>query len=613
MSSYNADNIQVLEDLEHVRKRPGMYIGSQDSEGIFHILKECHDNSVDEYLEGHATFVEVEIDTSTHTFRVLDDGRGIPVETHKKTGVSTLITVFTNLQAGSKFNKNSYAVSVGLHGVGLKATNALSSSLTARVWRAGKCYEQSFSRGAPLTDAPVPNKSLNQRGRTGTEVVFTPDPKIFGKNRVETSRVQRWLEETSHLCPGLKVYFVLDGTRTEFFSKGLSQLVSQRADGQEAIHDPVHISSDTGDVSASFMWTEAEGDNWFSACNASSTPEGGRHVDGAMKAVQDVLAPYAKKKTVDVRDLTDGLFAAVQVLVPEPQFKSQTKCKLLNPEVKDVVYASSYPQLKAYFDQNPKIADKIVTRALHLKKARDSYKKLRAVVGKTTIKKESRGVLPDKLVEATKCKVHERELFVVEGDSAGGSAKVARDPYYQEVLPLKGKVPNAVQTSPDKLFAHSEIASLMTAIGVQLGPKGKGVDLSQVRVGKVFLLMDADPDGSHIASLVLSFFCVWLSDFVRGGYLYVVDSPLFVGVYKDKRWYAHSLAELEELSGMSTSKMLVSRLKGHGEASAGELRHYAMNPATRKLWSISLGKNDKEVIMSLMGADSSSRKSLLGV
>ena len=612
--SYGADQIQVLEDLEHVRKRPGMYIGSQDSDGILHILKECHDNSVDEYLEGHASYVEVEIDTSSHTFRVLDDGRGIPVETHKKTGVSTLITVFTNLQAGSKFNKNSYAVSVGLHGVGLKATNALSKWLMARVWRSGVCYEQEFSRGAPATDEPVRNKSLNRRGRTGTEVTFSPDPQIFGKSRVDVFRVRRWLEETSHLCPGLKVSLIVDGVREEFFSQGLSQLVSTRAESKNPLHSPISTSSSEGNVSASFLWTEEEGDTWFSACNASSTPEGGKHVEGALRAIQDVLGPYAKKKSVDSKDLVDGLFAAVQVMVAEPQFKSQTKDKLLNHEVKDEVYSVVYPQLKSFFDQNKKLADKIVSRAIHLKKARDSYKKLRAVVGQvSTSKKDAKGILPDKLVEATKCKVRERELFVVEGDSAGGSAKVARDPYYQEVLPLKGKVPNAVQTAPDKLFAHSEISSLMRAIGVQLGPKGKGVDLSNVRVGKVMLLMDADPDGSHIASLVLSFFCVWLSEFVKEGYLYVVDSPLFVGVHKDTRWYAHSLSELEQAAGMPINKLQISRLKGHGEASAAELKHYAMNPSTRKLWKISFGKNDKDVILSLMGSDSSSRKSLLGV
>jgi len=608
--SYGADSIQVLEDLEHVRKRPGMYIGSQDSDGIRHILKECFDNSVDEYLAGHATEIEVEIDTAAHTFRVLDDGRGIPVEKHKKTGESTLITVFTNLQAGGKFEKQAYAVSAGLHGVGLKATNALSDWLLARVWRAGLCYEQRFAKGAIQTKEPTLNKSLNKRGRTGTEVSFHPDPEIFGKHRIDVGRVRQWLEETSHLCPGLRIRLIVDGAFTEFKSEGLSRLVEVQAKESKTLHDPIFIDSKDHRVSVALLWTEAEGESWFSACNASATPEGGKHVDGTLKAINDVLGPYAKKK-VDARDLVDGLFAAVQVLVSEPQFKSQTKDKLLNPEVRDEVYSVIYPQLKAFFDQNKKLAEKLVTRALQIKKARDSYKKLRTVINQTAVKKD-KGVLPDKLVEAMHCAPEDRELFIVEGDSAGGSAKVARDPDYQEVLPLKGKVPNAVQTAPAKLLQNTELASVLIATGVQLGPN-RTVDLSNLRVGRVLFLMDADPDGQHIASLLLTFFCVWMTEFVRRGYVYVVDSPLFVGVAQDKRWYAHTLAALETTSGLPLAKLQVSRLKGHGEASAEELRHYAMNPDTRRLWKISLGDNDHEIIMSLMGADSTTRKVLLGL
>ncbi len=611
--SYGADAIQVLEDLEHVRKRPGMYIGSQDSDGIRHILKEVVDNSIDEWLAGHATLIEVEVDTKENTFRVLDDGRGIPVERHKKTGESTLITVFTNLQAGGKFEKQSYAVSAGLHGVGLKATNALSEWLLARVWRSGICYEQRFERGQIQTKEPKINKALNKRGRTGTEVCFRPDPQIFGSHKIDLDRTKQWLEETSHLCPGLKIRLLVDGKDHCFESKGLSRLVQVRAHAAKVLHEPIVLESKDRKVSAAFLWTEEEGENWFSACNASSTPEGGKHVDGAMRAISDVLGPYAKKKAVDVRDLVDGLYAAVQVLVTEPQFKSQTKDKLLNAEVRDEVYGVVYPQLKSFFDQNKKLAEKIVARAIQIKKARDSYKKLRSVINQTSTKKDARGVLPDKLVEAMHCRPEDRELFIVEGDSAGGNAKVARDPDYQEVLPLKGKIPNAVQSSPDKLLQNTEFAAVLKATGVQLGPRGKDVDLSNVRVGKVLLLMDADPDGSHIASLVLTFFCTWLTDFVRKGYLYVVNSPLYVGVYKDQRWYAHNLQELESLSGRPASQLQVSRLKGHGEASAEELRYYAMDPASRKLWKISLGPNDKEIILSLMGSDSSARKTLLGL
>lgn len=614
-SEYTADSIKALEDIEHVRKRPGMYIGSQDADGIRHILKEVIDNSIDEWLGGHATSIEVEVNSKEHVFRVCDDGRGIPVETHKKTGKSTLTLVFTQLQAGAKFEKQTYAVSAGLHGVGLKATNALSDKLTARVWRSGVCYEQDFSRGTPVTPAPLVNKSKNERGRTGTEVEFRPDPKIFGSHRIDVPRLSAWLEETSHLCPGLSITVIIDGERKLYQSQGLSSLISSRAEGTKTLHPPMSFESDDRKVSVSLLWTEADTETpWFSACNASSTPEGGRHVDGAIKAITDVLTPFAKKAAlVESKDLIDGLYAGIQVLVAEPQFKSQTKDKLLNSDVRDEVYSFLYPRLKSHFDQNKKLAEQIVARAAALKKARESYKKLRGALGQLSNKKDAKGVLPDKLVEAIHCRPEDRELFIVEGDSAGGSAKVARDPKYQEVLPLKGKIPNAVRTPPDKLLQHSEIVSMLKAIGIQLGPKGKSVDLSNVRVGKVLLLMDADPDGSHIASLALTFFCTWAPDFVRSGALYVVDSPLFVGVYRDQRWYAHDLAALEKAAGRSASALQVSRLKGHGEASAEELRHYAMNPGTRRLWKISMGEKDQEVILSLMDTDSTARKTLLGL
>lgn len=613
---YDASSIDVLEDLEHVRKRPGMYIGSQDADGIRQILKEVVDNSIDEWLAGYATEITVEVDDATEwgrAFRVLDNGRGIPIEKHAKTKESTLITVFTNLQAGGKFKKDSYAVSAGLHGVGLKATNALSKWLLATVWRKGYCYEQMFARGEPKTKKPRANKARNSRGRSGTEIVFEPDPEIFGDHVVNVGDVRSWLEETSHLCPGLKITLIIEGKFTTFKSSGLGHLVKTRAGDAAPLHEPLEFTSSDRRVSAAFLWTEGEGENWFSACNASFTSEGGKHVDGAMKAIEDVLKPYAKRKRLDKRDLVDGLFAAVQVLVSEPQFKSQTKDKLLNSEVRDEVYAFVYPQLKAYFDTNKKLAEAIVARALQLRKARESYKKLREVVNKTTVKKNSRGILPDKLVEAMRCSVQERELFVVEGDSAGGSAKKARDPDYQEVLPLRGKIPNAAKWALPKLLGNEEISALLKATGAQIVPKSRAVDMTNVRIGKLLLLMDADPDGQHITSLVLTFLSTWMADFVKAGYVYVVDSPLFVGMYQGQRWYGHSLEDLERQSGKPSSKLQISRLKGHGEASAQELRHYAMNPETRKLWKISFGDNDQELILSLMGSDSTSRKTLLGL
>jgi len=566
-------------------------------------------------MEGHATSLLVEIDTKEHSFRVTDDGRGIPVEKHEKTGESTLTTVFTNLQAGGKFSKDSYAISVGLHGVGLKATNALSDRLLARVWRKGHCYEQEFVQGDPTTKRPRKNKGLNKRGKHGTEIFFHPDPLIFGDSQIDISHVVRWLGECVHLCPGLALKLVVDGeVKKDMRSGGLDQMVADMASAgsDSGLHVPVVISSESNEVSASFLWSEGEGDHWFSACNASSTPEGGKHVEGCLKAVGAALGPYAKKRKVDARDLVDGLYAAVHVLVPEPQFKSQTKSRLLNTEVRDTVYEVVYPQLKSFFDLNKKLADRIVVRASQIRKARDSYKKLRKAINTKVVKRDAKGVLPDKLVESMHCKPEHRELFLVEGDSAGGSAKLARDPSYQEVLPLKGKIPNAIQRPDSLVMKNSEISSIITATGVRLGDDGKFSDLSNVRVGRILLLMDADPDGGHISSLVLSFFCKWIPDIVRAGYLYIVDSPLFLGTYKGKQWFSHTLAELEKEVGVSSSKMQVSRIKGHGEVNYPVLRRYAMDPDTRKLWKVTLGDTDTNVIASLMGSDSSGRKSLFG-
>lgn len=616
MAKYDASSIQVLEDIEHIRKRVGMYVGSQDSAGVRMLAKECVDNSVDEFLAGHATEISVEIDTHKHEITVTDNGRGIPIEKHEKTGVSTLTTVLTNLKAGGKFGKGAYAVSAGLHGVGMKATNALSEWLVARVWRKGYCYTQSFERGKPTTEVEI-DKSLNQRGRSGTQIQFKPDAKIFGTNRIIVPDVRRWLEETAHLCPGLKITLIVDGESVLYQSSGLFALLESRASeiGAVAMHKPISYDGDT--VFASFLWTtenddgEGAGEHWWSFCNASATPEGGKHVDGAIKAIADVLRPFGKKGDVDVRDLTDGLYAAVHVLVSEPQFKGQTKDKLMNAEMRDVVYDVLYPHLKSFFDSNKKIADQIVDRAHKLRKARESYKKLRTAIAKTTPKKD-RGILPEKLVEAMKCSPDDRELFIVEGDSAGGSCKSGRDPSCQEILPLRGKIANAVKSTGAALLENAEISSIITAVGAKIVSKGK-VDLSDIRVGKVILLADADPDGQHITSLLLAFFAVWMPDLVNAGKLFVVDSPLYVGVHKDSRFFGHSLDDLRTKAGKLASKLQVSRLKGHGESSADEVKYYAMHPSTRKLWKISMGASDQEIVMSLMGSDSSTRKVLLGL
>lgn len=1147
MTKYDENSIEVLEDLEHIRVRPGMYIGTVDHTGIFQLLKECVNNSVDEYLAGgYATYIQVYIDTERHIFRVADNGRGIPLGRHPKTGISTLTTVLTSLQAGGKFNAQAYAISAGLHGVGLKATNALSEWLDARVWKNKKCYLQSFHRGK-YTKKPARDPE-NDGQQWRTHLTFRPDPLIFKKHRIDTVAVRSWLQETSHLCPGLKIELIVDGESEIFVSGGLGQLVTEQAltHKVDLSHNPIIYTNEDNTIQIALAWAlqddDTVGTGWWSFVNASSTREHGTHVIGVKSAIAESLRAYSKTK-LDLRDILDGLYAAVHVLISEPQFKSQTKDSLLNSEVTDIVYNEVWSFLKAYFDSNKQVATQIIERAIQLKEARESYKRKRNAINKVTIKKGARGVLPDKLAEAPFCKAEDRELFIVEGDclnndsllltdsgffsigenlegysivtpllknviadkwhhlkcdktyviktryghtvecsarhplaiindkletswiganslkvgdyvflklggaqfrekplllnfkflrawnrtcsscaylkedkciinnenkaqtnqacylyefsrrmcpicgkkyarldlhlrgshnrelaefdlpqevgilpknndldssfcpkemsndlavllgylvsegtvgdmskiatfrmcnsdydvltdycncfykvfnhklnwdgkswdirirnrvisqflmyvgltpvksrekvipwsilhstkqhlisflsalfegdawsgkrtieyysssvkllnqlqqvllglgihtsrksgiithwyspkkkkriplpkpyemgkirisgqdfdkfhaeigfrctrksnyvvqnskyckinaipyirdfiydleqkyrnkgpgsktkhksrkwelpdgsfietrlhsyrvtssalsfntisdriikeigyyskdaqqtlqfakeenlfsdeivsielnekvssvyditvptthcffangflshnSAAGSARRARDADFQEVLPLRGKIPNSARWSVEKLLDNKEIAAMITAIGAKIAENGESNDFSKIRVGKVMLLADSDWDGSHIESLLLTFFTIWLPELIKQGMLYIVNSPVFVGTYKNNHYFSDTLEGLSKQSGVETSKMHISKLKGHGESSWQNLKEYAMNPETRKLWKVEYTEGDHDIILNLMGAESEARKVLLGI
>lgn len=608
--TYNAEAIRVLTDGEHLRLRPAMYVGSTDQDGIYQIVKEAIDNSLDEYLAGHADAIEVGV--TGNTVRVSDNGRGIPVEQHAQTGVSTLTTVLTNLQAGGKFDQKTYAVSAGLHGVGIKATNYLSSSLRVWVRRNHKLWFQEFERGQPVAPvSEVTDPAVSKVNREfNTTIEFTPDPEIFGTSVLDTARLQRMLYETSALCPKLRIRFTLNGVTQDFVDVGLPSILDVPTEDQLGC-----LSFQDDRMSLALIWADREDATFRGFVNLTHTPQGGTHIQGLRDALKAVLTGLPGAAALDARDLLTGMVGALHVKVQSPSFHGQTKDKLLTKETAREVETTLRPQIQRFLDQNKQLARNIVERAVRLTKEREQLRKLRAATQTTqTVRRDARGVLPGKLYEATGCTPDERELYICEGNSALGSAVAARDSRCQEVLPLRGKIVNAQRVDVTQVLKNEEIQSIITATGIQIDPKSTVSNLDRLRVGRVLLLCDADPDGLHISTLVLGFFFRFARNLLDSGRIYVVRSPLFRGTDAkgSTYWYADSLTELEAVSGLSATKMQVCRLKGQGEASAQEIGDYAMHPATRRLIQVTsqdvAGRFD-----ALMGSDTDARKELLGL
>jgi DNA gyrase subunit B len=622
-NKYNADSMTTLSGMEHIQKRPSMYIGGTDAAGMFHLFKEAFDNALDEAQNGYAKRVWVTLADDGKSVTVRDDGRGIPVEKNKKTGESALTMALTRLQTGGKFDSKSYSTSAGLHGVGVKATNALSTELIATVWRDGGCWQQKFAKGKPTTAV----KPVKVKGpKHGTEITFTPDPAVFkGVGAFDVKQIKSFLSAAAHLCSGLSITFTYKGKVIEYLSKeGLGGYVIELAkkSGVKLQHDPMVFESKDGTVRVGLAWSTwtDEAQNCLQGIvNLSLTPEGGTHVNGFRKAVVNSLRGAVNKVDARPDDLLDNLFAVIAVEVKDPKFKGQTKGALGNSETEKVVY----DYLKEFLDEQftkgkgRKLAKAVCERAKSLKKLHEESKKLRSAANSLSVVKNERGQLPEKLAaSARECPANLRELFVVEGQSAGGTAKGARNRFFQEVLPLKGKIVNAARTTVAKTMENDEVQSLVKSIGIKLDLRdSKKNDLSHMRVGRICLLMDADPDGQHISSLVLTFIIERCPQLIEQGYVYIVRSPLFRGVSKDgkKHWFADSIQDLESKSGKKSSSINVSRLKGHGEADEEELAEYAMNPKTRKFIKIILDKGCVKRIKMVMGEDARARKELLGL
>jgi len=620
--AYTAKDIDVLEGLEPVRKRPAMYIGGTDAHGYHHLLWEIVDNSVDEAINGHATRIEVVLDADHRGATVTDNGRGIPVDKHPKFKKSALELILTTLHAGGKFEGKSYQVAGGLHGVGSSVVNALSSDMTATVWRGGKAYSQDYSRGKA-------KGKLKQGGKTskrGTSVHFRPDTEIFGKRMAfDSARVAERLEAKTYLHRGLKIVFVDEktGDKQEFEHPGgivdfLEKLVAER--GKPPVHKDAFTIEHEGEprFEVALRWTESTDEVIRSYANGIPTGSGGTHEtgfkQGLAKAIRNhmdtqKLTPKGVKLTAD--DIREGLVALLSVYVEEPQFQGQTKDRLNNPEVTAQMETSVRTEFEQWLLNNKTSAESIIARVIISARARAASRAASQQVSRKTAVSH-RLNLPGKLADCSSTNPNDSELFLVEGDSAGGNAKQGRDRKTQAILPLRGKVLNAERASQAQILGNRELQDIVSALGCGIG---KDFDISKLRYGRVFLLMDADSDGHHIATLLLTFFYRLLPQLIKAGHIYLAQPPLYrLDIGKDVHW-ALDDEERDRIiaEAPKNAKVDISRFKGLGEMTASELKETTLDKNRRRALRVMVdGELEADRVFSeLMGKDPSARFSFI--
>ncbi len=616
--AYTAKDIDVLEGLEPVRKRPAMYIGGTDAHGYHHLLWEILDNAVDEAINGHASRIEVALDADHRGATITDNGRGIPVDTHPKFKKSALELILTTLHAGGKFEGKSYQVAGGLHGVGSSVVNALSSELTATVWRGGKTYSQSYSRGKPASKM----KSGGKTSKRGTSVHFRPDADIFGKRLAfEPSRVAERLEAKTYLHRGLKILFIDEktGERREFEHPGgivdfLDQLVAER--GKPSVHSEAFTSEhdEAPRFEVALRWTEAPDELIRSYANGIPTGSGGTHESGfkqgLAKAIRSHMETHKltpKGVKVTAEDIREGLVALLSVYVEEPQFQGQTKDRLNNPEVTAQIETAVRTAFEQWLLNNKTAAESIIARVIISSRAREASRAASQQVSRKTAISH-RLNLPGKLADCSSTNPDESELFLVEGDSAGGNAKQGRDRKTQAILPLRGKVLNAERATQAQILGNRELQDIVSALGCGIG---KDFDISKLRYGRVFLLMDADSDGHHIATLLLTFFFRMLPGLVKAGHVFLAQPPLYrLDIGKQVHW---ALDEVERdriiANAPGNAKVDISRFKGLGEMTAEELRETTLDKSRRRALRVMVdGELEADRVFSeLMGKDPAAR------
>lgn len=618
-NGYNAADIQVLEGMEAVRKRPGMYIGSTGPRGLHHLVFEIVDNSIDEAVGGYCDKIEVFIHQD-NSVMVSDNGRGIPVDEHPQMGKPALEVILTTLHSGGKFGGSGYAISGGLHGVGLSVVSALSQRMEITVKRDGYIYTQAYSRGIPITELTVKGKS----SQTGTAIHFWQDEEIFEEITIEKDIIAQRLRELAFLNKGLKIYFTdLREEKPEkkefYYSHGLKDFVKYVNKNKEVINEPpIYFGGEKEEVivQVAIQYNTGYSESIYSFANNIRTHEGGTHEVGFKNALTRIMNDYAKKNGIlkendsnlSGEDIREGIVGIISVMVKDPQFEGQTKTRLGNTYIRGVVESTVYEQMEYFLVENPAISRKFLEKALSARRAREAAKKARDLTRRKNALETT--TLPGKLADCSNKNPRLCELFIVEGDSAGGSAKQGREREIQAILPLRGKILNVQKSRLDKVLSNEEIKALITAIGTGID---EDFDIKKLRYHKIFIMTDADVDGSHIRVLLLTFFYRYMRELIENGNIYIAQPPLYGLKRNEQIHYFHNEDDMNKFLMESGKKWTIQRYKGLGEMNPDQLWETTMNPEKRTILQVNIedAMRADEIFSDLMGENVEPRREFI--
>ncbi|HZK42845.1 MAG TPA: DNA topoisomerase (ATP-hydrolyzing) subunit B [Syntrophomonadaceae bacterium] len=616
-NTYNASDIQVLEGLEAVRKRPSMYIGSTGSRGLHHLVFEIMDNSIDESVDGYCDkiFVTIHKDNSV---TVSDNGRGIPVDIHPMAGIPAVELILTTLHSGGKFGDSSYSTSGGLHGVGLSVVNALSSKMKITIKRDKKIYEQNYAKGEPISKLEI----VGNTNRSGTAIHFVPDEEIFESVDFENDIIIQRLRELSFLNNKITIYFTderEDLTEELHYANGLVDFVNYVNKNKEIINvDPIYFEAKKDDiiVKVAIQYNSDYSDNLYSFANNIKTQEGGTHEAGFKNGLTRAVNEYANKNNflkenepnLTGDDIREGMVGIISVLVKEPQFEGQTKTRLGNTSIRGIVESAIFENVEIFLNENPPLAKKILEKAISARRAREAARNARELTRRKSALDSTS--LPGKLADCSNKDPAESELYIVEGDSAGGSAKQGRDRNSQAILPLKGKILNVQRARLDRILSNEEIRAMITAIGAGIG---EDFDIKKARYHKVLIMTDADVDGSHIRVLLLTFFYRYMRELIENGYIYIAQPPLFGAKRGKEINYYQTEEELNQFIESTEQRWTIQRYKGLGEMNPEELWHTTMNPDNRTILQVNIddAMRADQVFSDLMGKNVEPRREFI--